>query len=99
MDYFRILIKTIAVEDEYAINSIVALNLSNQVVVSKFPKQRAEALLDKWTLMGYFEKIEDQTFFGPKMQAEFPNFLKDKFPDTVQSCKLCNNILLWVIIT
>lgn len=98
LDYFRILIKTIAVEEDYAINSIVALNLSNKVVIAKLPKQKAEALLDKWTFMGYFDKIDDQLLFGPKMQAEFPNFLKDKFPDSVHSCTLCNNILLWVII-
>lgn len=96
LDYFRVLIKTIAVEENYTINSIVALNLSNQVVVAKLPKQKAEALLDKWTYLGYFMKIEDQLFFGPKMQAEFPTFLKDKFPDSVQSCVLCNCILLWV---
>lgn len=96
LDYFRTLIKTIAVEEEYAINSIVALNLSNKVVIAKLPKQKAEELLDKWTRMGYFEKIDDQLFFGPKMHSEFPNFLKAKFPDSVHSCTLCNNILLWV---
>lgn len=98
LDFFRILIKTIAVEENYKIDSIVALNLSNQVVVAKLPKQKAEALLDKWTYLGYFIKIEDNLLFGPKMQAEFPTFLKDKFPDSVKSCVLCNSILLWVII-
>lgn len=97
LDYFRVLIKTIAVEDNYSIDPIVALNLSNQVVIAKLLKQRAEVLLDKWTYLGYFEKIDEQLYFGPKMQAEFSNFLKEKFPDSIQSCALCNCILLWVL--
>lgn len=77
--------------DDCSIRSITALNITNTLGVQdlKMTKTRAQELLEIWCDEGYYLDIDGMLVFGPRMQAEFGQFLKANFPDIVFACSLC----------
>lgn len=60
-------------------------------------KQRAEELLDEWCTAGYlYISNGDSVTLGPRGIGEYRDILRTKFGDHIQSCHLCNEIVLQV---
>lgn len=89
VEYFRLLLKEIATNENNCTNQIDAINLVDQMKISKLSKCRAQVLLDKWNCECYFLEIRDQIYYGPRAVAEFSTYLQQNYPDFVRNCKLC----------
>lgn len=92
----------IVMSDTHSISMMTAVHLSSsstqasQSTTKKLTKQRAEELIDEWSIAGYFMTINEAITLGPKGVGEFRDTFRTKFPDYIQSCQLCNEIALQV---
>lgn len=106
--YLKVLMEKIVLNDANSISTMTAIHLSNEATqqqasqstssTKKITKQRAEELLDEWVLSGYLLLISENALLtlGPKAIAEFRDTLRTKFPNHIQNCHLCNEIVLKV---
>lgn len=92
----------IVISDTHSISMMTAVHLcsaqtsQSQSTTKKVTKQRAEELLDEWSIAGYFMTINEALTLGPRSIGEFRDTFRTKFPDFIQSCQLCNEIALQV---
>lgn len=94
----------------HTISTMTAIHLSTEASqqqssqsgasTKKITKQRAEELLDEWVSSGYLLLLSENALItlGPKALAEFRDTLRTKFPDFIQNCHLCNEIVLKVCV-
>lgn len=100
------LIEKIVTNDNHSIPLMTAIYLStmaqstqSQSTSKKITKQRAEELLDEWCTAGYFFITGgDSVTLGPRGIGEFRDTMRTKFGDFILSCRLCNAIVLTVMI-
>ncbi|XP_055689622.1 non-structural maintenance of chromosomes element 1 homolog [Lutzomyia longipalpis] len=90
IQFFPALIKEIITTEEANISPIDVLNLSSKLE-TPITKGRAEELLEEWTDVGYFHRIDDMIFLGPRMLVEFNGYLAVHFADYIQMCFICKN--------
>lgn len=88
--------KAIALDEDHSVRQISVLNLMNENRNKDFTMSRAEKLLDQWIEEGYFYSINGMVHFGVRAVAEFGEFLRNKFSETVASCFLCKTALFKV---
>lgn len=104
--YMKVLLEKIAMSETHSISTMAAIHLSTEVSQQtstqssskKITKQRAEELLEEWVASGYLLMLaeNDLITLGPKAIAEFRDTFRTKFPDFIQNCHLCSDIVLKV---
>lgn len=95
--FFGIVTDAIGNSNTISISWIDANNLSSSVKGKPFTKNYGQQLIKQWINQGYFVENENENiYWGPRMIVEFGNYLKTQFPDVVQDCFLCSQIVLWV---
>ncbi|XP_053954529.1 non-structural maintenance of chromosomes element 1 homolog [Anastrepha ludens] len=97
--YFAKLVEAIAPQGDYGISWVEIYNLPNLTPTAKkqLSKTRIQNLIKKWTDQGYFLKIDDKIYFGPRMLVEYASHLKTHYSEYVKDCPLCKKIVLWDI--
>lgn len=76
---------------------IDCLNLTGKLEAGKnLSKSRAEALIQEWQLAGYLALEKHEIGFGPRTMVEFDRYLANNFPDQMQHCRLCKEVLFYV---
>lgn len=106
--YLKNLIEKIVISESHTIPLMTAIYLSSQPAThsqstqstsKKITKQRAEDLLEEFAMSGYiFLTAGGSVTLGPRAIGEFRDVLRTKFGDHIQSCRLCNEIVLQVIL-
>lgn len=108
--YLKVLMEKIVLSEMHTISTMTAIHLSTEAShqqssqsgasTKKITKQRAEELLDEWVSSGYLLLLSENALItlGPKALAEFRDTLRTKFPDFIQNCHLCNDIVLKVCV-
>lgn len=90
--------ETHSIEVMYAIQlcSLLSQPSQSQSTMKRVTKQRAEELLEEWENMGYFMTTNENITLGPRCIGEFRDTFRSKFGDYIQSCQLCNELVLQV---
>lgn len=97
INYFRQLLAALATAPLYTLDTMTAINLTNQSTGPKaVAKNRAERLIEIWLDLGYLTTVEDALCFGPRCVVEFGSFLQKHFTDNVIECMLCKVLVLKV---
>lgn len=78
------------------LSPIKVINLTSKLPGKGITKARAQQLLDRFIMTGYFYKDEEKIYYGPKMITEFKEYLLSQFPDKIKSCHLCKGVDIWV---
>ncbi|XP_058835275.1 non-structural maintenance of chromosomes element 1 homolog [Topomyia yanbarensis] len=99
LSYFRVILHTLAKTDGHRLGQIECLNLTGKLEAGRYvSKSRAEELIAEWQTQGYLTlKEEEEIEFGPKAMVEFDRYLTNHFPDQVESCRLCKQVLFYGI--
>lgn len=92
---FFLVIKRLMESDERAIGFIDALNLTSKILSKPISKAKAEKLIEKWIKTGYFMSYNEVIHFGPRVVAEFSHYLKTHFPNSIETCPLCQEPAFW----
>lgn len=96
LDFFKILMTKIFMNEELNITPRNALNLSSSIL-PKLNKLRVQKLLDIWTVTGYlYQHTDSQIYLGAKSLTEFKEFLQKMDLAYCGTCLLCENIACWV---
>nr|XP_019536849.2 non-structural maintenance of chromosomes element 1 homolog [Aedes albopictus]XP_029735109.1 non-structural maintenance of chromosomes element 1 homolog [Aedes albopictus] len=97
VDFFRVVLHELACTEHHRIQQIACLNLTANVVASGEPltKGRAEELIDDWLEEGYLALTKKDIGFGPKTMVEFDRYLLNNFPDHIDTCRLCKEVLFY----
>lgn len=99
LNFFRELLKALAMAPFYRMDAISAINLTNRLTGPKtIAKNRAEQLIESWTELGYLTIVEEILNFGPRCVVEFGSYLQKHFADYVIECMLCKVIVFKVSI-
>lgn len=96
LNYMRVIISELAESNDFHLNPIEVINLTSKLPGKGITKNRAQQLLDRFIMNGYFFKQNSKIYFGPKMITEFKDYLLSQFPDNINSCSLCKGIAIWV---
>lgn len=96
IEFFRLILKEIALSDDHSVRTISILNLMNQNrnKDSSFTMGDAEKFLEDWIEEGYFHSMDGLIYFGIRSIAEFGEFLRTKF--NLDGCALCKTVLVKV---
>uniref|UniRef100_A0A1Q3F251 Non-structural maintenance of chromosomes element 1 homolog n=1 Tax=Culex tarsalis TaxID=7177 RepID=A0A1Q3F251_CULTA len=98
LSFFRVVLHELAATQGHKLEQIEWLNLTAKIEEGRnVTKSRAEELLTEWVSAGYLVLDEDGIGFGPKTQVEFDRYLLNNFPDQVEQCRLCKEVLFYGI--
>lgn len=100
LSFFRLILHELACSEDYRVGQIECLNLTSKVVISggcrlTLTKSRSEELINEWLHSGYLALTEKEISFGPRTMVEFDRYLANKFPDQMQTCRLCKEVLFY----
>jgi hypothetical protein len=96
LNYLRLIINEIAESNDFHLNPMEVINLTSKLQGKAITKNRAQQLLDRFIMNGYFYNHNSKIYYGPKMITEFKDYLLQQFPDNISSCSLCKGIAIWV---
>lgn len=96
IEFFRLLMKELALAEDHSLRTIFVLNLMNQSRSKDviFPMSKSETILNDWIEEGYFYSNNGLIYLGVRSVAEFGEFLRNKF--NIENCFLCKAILIKV---
>lgn len=98
LSFFRVVLHELATTEGHRLDQIEWLNLTAKIEEGRnVTKTRAEELLTEWISAGYLILEGDEIGFGPKTQVEFDRYLLNNFPDQVEQCRLCKEVLFYGI--
>ncbi|XP_063699363.1 non-structural maintenance of chromosomes element 1 homolog [Culicoides brevitarsis] len=95
VELFRLMLREITTADDHKRSIFDCINLAGKVHVRQISKTRAEKVIQKWILTGYFYEQDEDVHLGPRLIAEFGTNLRTYFKDYVNMCDICKAIVFW----
>lgn len=89
--YFQTIFQEILGKQNYEILINECLNLSS--TFHSISIQRAQTLLNKWIMDGYFVKNENRVYFGIRTISEFNELFRNNYADQISICILCQELI------
>ncbi|XP_060524761.1 non-structural maintenance of chromosomes element 1 homolog [Cylas formicarius] len=86
MEYFNVLLKEIINSQSHKLTYATVLNITS-TLSTHLSRDNGQTVFTKWLKGGYFVKIDDYVYLGPRTIFEFTSFLKSHCPE--QICNLC----------
>ncbi|KFM81222.1 Non-structural maintenance of chromosomes element 1-like protein, partial [Stegodyphus mimosarum] len=90
LELFKKIINSIVLSDEGKVKSIDALNLADEINVSK---KDGEEIVNKFCEDGWLLKDDGCIIFATRAIVELQHFLRKEFKDDITLCTLCQNIV------
>ncbi|XP_065082121.1 non-structural maintenance of chromosomes element 1 homolog [Ochlerotatus camptorhynchus] len=96
LSFFRMILHELARTDGHRMGQIDCLNLTTKLEPGRnLTKSRAEVLIQELQSAGYLALEKHEVGFGPRTMVEFDRYLANNFPDQMQHCRLCKEVLFY----